>query len=129
MQKGEAKLWYRRSFIVLASFGWCVACQSMNDLERTRYGCGDYSDSRAWVSLETPPEAADKLGSIADQNAFEPKLLLDFENWFSLSSGEIMLCRSDLPLKYSYQTEWWIFDTLSNIPSIEAHDGTITIRG
>jgi hypothetical protein len=117
--------------IPYASFGLATlvaACQSTPDRFDYRAQCG-WDDDRNWELVQVLPETIEKYRALADEN---PNLKTDprefsVESWFSLPSGELMLCRTDGSPNDSCVGEWWQFENTENEPSIIAQSAWICV--
>jgi len=96
--------------IVLLAISGVSGCATTQGWRRHTFCAID--DTRPWTMSAAPPTNAAELSALADAhpnypNAGRPR---QTDTWFSLPTGEIMLCRTDGPLMKSYcDGEWWQF--------------------
>lgn len=101
------------------------SCQTLSR-EPGSHPCTRNYDPRPWSRIDEPVSIADQLRALADTSADSGgSNVYKRETWFSLPSGEIMLCRTD---EHSFSGEWWLFKVSEGGPSITDHESWIMVN-
>jgi hypothetical protein len=90
--------------------------------------CAD-EDARPWHLATRLPAEMTTLRELADANSVYHQRGTDFpvESYFSLSTGDFMLCRTDQAPKDSCGGEWWQFQKVAEHWRVVRHDAWICV--
>lgn len=84
-----------------------VGCQTTTFQFDYRSSCGG-DDDRSWgLAYDLPDDLLD-FRAAADLSS-DTNRAFPVESWFSLPSGELMLCRTEFAPLHSCNGEWWQF--------------------
>lgn len=88
-----------------------ASCQVIRSPDyRGECGAGDL---RPWVLAEPSPTDRSLILAAAEAHALEDEIKAypySVDSWFTLPSGEVMLCRSAGPLRDAPGGKWWQFE-------------------